>query len=350
MTDLKLPRVSKPVYGILRGKVPSMSGREPIPLREIQAAQDRIAGTAVRTPLIRLNLEDPPADIYLKLENLQPVGSFKMRGAGNAVLKARAEGLAERVWTVSAGNMAQGLAWYARHVGLPCSVLVPEDAPPTKLAALERMGADVVPASAEETFRVAESGQYSGIQGHFIHPFADPDVMAGNGTIGLEILEDLPLVDAVVIPYGGGGLSVGIASALSAQDAKVKVFASEVETAAPFAASLAEGSPQRVVRAPSFIDGIGHPLVYPDMWPLARRLLTASVVVSLEEVVGAIRLLLERHRIVVEGAGATSLAAVLTGGVEGEKIVCVVSGGNLDAASLRTILQGLIPGAPSGND
>ncbi|MCJ2554931.1 MAG: pyridoxal-phosphate dependent enzyme, partial [Candidatus Thermoplasmatota archaeon] len=209
-----------------------MSGREPIPLAQIQAAQERIADTAIRTPLIPLNLEDPPADIYLKLENLQPVGSFKMRGAGNAVLKAKAEGLTERVWTVSAGNMAQGLAWYARHVGLPCSVLVPEDAPATKLGALERMGADIVRAPVEETFRVAQSGRYAGIQGHFIHPFADPDVMAGNGTIGLEILEDLPRVDAVVIPYGGGGLSAGIASALSALDPGVKSFASEVETAA----------------------------------------------------------------------------------------------------------------------
>ncbi|MEE9268534.1 MAG: pyridoxal-phosphate dependent enzyme [Thermoplasmata archaeon] len=320
-----------------------MSGREPIPLAQIQAAQERIAETAVRTPLIPLNLEDPPAEIYLKLENLQPVGSFKMRGAGNAVLKAKAEGLTERVWTVSAGNMAQGLAWYARHVGLPCSVLVPEGAPATKLGALERMGADIVRASLEETFRVAQSGRYAGIQGHFIHPFADQDVMAGNGTIGLEILEDLPRVDAVVIPYGGGGLSAGIASALSALDPRVRSFASEVETAAPLAASLAAGAPQQVIREPSFVDGIGHPLLYPDMWPLARKLLTAAFVIPLQEVVQTIRFLLERHRIVVEGAGATSVAAALTGGVEGERIVCVVSGGNLDSSLLETILRGKIP-------
>ncbi len=312
-------------------------------MAQIQAAQERIADTAVRTPLIPLNLEDPPADIYLKLENLQPVGSFKMRGAGNAVLKAKAEGLTERVWIVSAGNMAQGLAWYARHVGLPCSVLVPEDAPATKLDALERMGADIVRASVEETFQVAQSGRYAAIQGHFIHPFADPDVMAGNGTIGLEILEDLPRVDAVVIPYGGGGLSAGIASALSALEPGVRSFASEVETAAPLAASLAAGDPQQVVREPSFVDGIGHPLLYPDMWPLARKLLTASLVIPLPEVVQTIRFLLERHRIVVEGAGATSVAAALTGGVEGERIVCVVSGGNLDSSLLETILRGKIP-------
>ena len=326
-----------------------MAGPELIPLAEIQAARDRIAGTAVRTPLIRLNLDDPAADVYLKLENLQPVGSFKMRGAGNAVLKARAEGLEERVWTVSAGNMAQGLAWYARHVGLPCSVLVPESAPPTKLIALRRMGADIVPVTAEETFRVAASGEYAGIQGHFVHPFADPDVMAGNGTIGVEILEDLPEVDAVVIPYGGGGLSVGIASALAAMDARVRAVASEVETAAPLAASLAAGSPQEVERRPSFIDGIGHPHMYSDMWPLARRLLSASVVVPLGEVVEAIRMLVERHRVVVEGAGATSVAAALMGGVEGERIACVVSGGNLDVAHLRTILRGEIPAPLTAN-
>jgi threonine dehydratase len=327
-----------------------MSRLQPIPVGEIQAAQERIADTAVRTPLVRLNLEATPADIYLKLENLQPVGSFKMRGAGNAVLKAVEEGLTERVWTVSAGNMAQGLAWYARHVGLPSSVLVPGDAPATKLAALERMGADIVSVSHEETFRVAASGRYPGIQGHFVHPFANPDVIAGNGTIGLEILEDLPSADAVVIPYGGGGLSVGIATALLDQSPGLRVSAAEVETAAPLAASLAAGSPQEVARAPSFIDGIGHPLVYPDMWPLARRLLTDSLVVPLSEVVAAIRLLLERHRIVVEGAGATAVAAALTGGVEGKKIVCVVSGGNLDARSLRTILEGEIPEGPRGEE
>ncbi|MFQ5986065.1 MAG: threonine/serine dehydratase [Thermoplasmata archaeon] len=323
-----------------------MSRLEPIPVAEIQAARERIAGTAVRTPLVRLNVEDAPTEIHLKLENLQPVGSFKMRGAGNAVLKARAGGLEERVWTVSAGNMAQGLAWYARHVGLPSSVLVPDNAPPTKLSALERMGADIVSAPVEETFRVAESGNYAGIQGHFIHPFADPDVIAGNGTIGLEILEDLPELDSVVIPYGGGGLSTGIASGLQALAPEVKAFAAEVETAAPLAASLAADAPQEIARVSSFIDGIGHPLVYPDMWPLTRRLLRASLVVPLEEVVAAIRLLLERHRIVVEGAGATSVAAAMMGGVEGEKVVCVVSGGNLDARSLQTIIRGKIPGPP----
>lgn len=324
----------------------AMGAVEPIPLEQIRAARDRIADTALRTPLVPLNLEDTPAEIFLKLENLQPVGSFKMRGAGNAVLKGVSEGLTGPVWTVSAGNMAQGLAWYARHAGLPCTVLVPDTAPATKITALRRMGAEIVQASAAEGFRVAQTGDHPDIPGRFIHPFADPAVMAGNGTIGLEILEDLPSVESVVIPYGGGGLSCGIASALEAAGPRVKAFASEVETAAPLAASLAADSPQEVQRTPSFVDGIAHPLLYPDMWPLAKRLLRASMVVPLSEVVRTIRLLLERHRIVVEGAGATSVAAALAGGVEGAKVVCVVSGGNLDRPSLEAILRDEIPEVP----
>jgi len=315
----------------------------PIALDDIEAARARIAGAAIRTPLVRLAVDDAPAEIFLKLENLQPVGSFKIRGASNALALCTPAALARGVWTASAGNMAQGVAWQARRLGLQCTVVVPDHAPQTKLAALDRLGARVVKAPFAEWFEILRTGTFPGMDGHFVHPVSDPAVMAGNGTIGLEILEDLPDVDAIVIPYGGGGLSCGIASAVRALRPATPVFAAEVETAAPLAASLAAGFPRNVTYTPSFVDGIGSPFILPEIWPLARRLLTGSLVVSLVEVAAAVRLLVERNHVVAEGAGATPVAAALTGRAGGGRVVCVVSGGNLDPSRLAGILRLELP-------
>jgi threonine dehydratase len=316
---------------------------EPIPLDAIRAARARIAGAALRTPLVRLNVEDAPAEIFLKLENLQPIGAFKIRGASNALALAPPERLARGVWTASAGNMAQGVAWQARRLGLQCTVVVPDHAPETKLAAIARLGGRVVKAPFAEWFEILRTHVYAGMDGFFVHPVSDPAVMAGNGTIGLEILEDLPDVDAIVIPYGGGGLSCGIASAVRAVKPDTRIFACEVETAAPFAASLAAGSPQTVPYTPSFVDGIGGPFVLPEIWPLARRLLDGSLVMALAQVAAAVRLLVERNRVVAEGAGATSVAAALAGGAGSGRVACVISGGNIDATRLATLLGGSMP-------
>ena len=316
---------------------------ESIPLDEIRAARKRLAGAVMRTPLIRLNVDDAPAEIYLKLENLQAIGSFKLRGAGNAMLTAGQERLARGVYTASAGNMAQGAAWYARRMGVACSVVVPDHAPETKLAAIRRLGASIVKVPFAEWAGILKTHHYEGLDGLFIHPVSDPAVMAGNGTIGLEILEDLPDMDTVVIPYGGGGLSCGIASAVQSLTRGIKVFAAEVETAAPFAASLAAGAPRDITYTPSFVDGIGAPFVLPEMWPLASRLLDGSLVMTLAEVASTIRLLAERNRVIAEGAGATPVAAALAGKAGGGKIVCVVSGGNIDPGKLAKILAGEIP-------
>ena len=221
---------------------------EPIALHAIRDAQGRIQNVALRTPLIRLEVPDAPADVYLKLENLQPIGSFKLRGAGNAMALAGAERLANGVYTASAGNMAQGVAWNAQRMGVRCRVIVPDHAPRNKLDAIARLGGEAIPVPFEEWWGVIRDHEYPGMEGLFIHPVSDPNVIAGNGTIGLEILEDLPDVDAVVVPYGGGGLSCGIASAIRALKADTKVFAAEVDTAAPFAASLSAGSPQEIDR------------------------------------------------------------------------------------------------------
>jgi threonine dehydratase len=322
---------------------PSGAMRAPS-LGEIRAARDRIAPWILRTPLVRLNADDQPAEIYVKLENLQPVGSFKIRGSGNALALADPSLLANGVYTASAGNMAQGLAWHARRLGISCTAVVPETAPEAKLSAITRLGADFVKAPFDEWWQVMIDHRYEPLADRlFVHPFADPNVMAGNGTIGLEILEDLPGVDAIIVPYGGGGLSAGIAAAVKALRPEAKVFASEVATAAPLAAALRAGASVPVDYRPSFVDGIGSKAVFEAIWPVVTSLLSGSLVVSLEETAAMVRLLAQRNRVVAEGAGATSVAAALSGKAGSGTVVAVVSGGNIDAAKLATILAGGLP-------
>lgn len=316
---------------------------DPISLDAIYAARARVYQAAYRTPLIRLNLDDAPAEIYLKLENLQPMGSFKIRGASNAMALAPHDQLAGGVYTASTGNMAQGVAWNAKRLGLPCTVVVPDTAPQTKLDSVRRLGAQIVKVTFDAWWQVLMTHHYAGLDAFFIHPVSDPNVIAGHGTIGLEILEDLPDVDAVVIPYGGGGLSSGIASAIRALKPETKLYAAEVDTAAPLAPSLAANKPLTVNYTPTFIGGIGGKSVLEEMWPLVSTLLDGALVNTLEEIVAAIRLLVERHRVVAEGAGGAPLAAALAGRAGSGKVVCVVSGGNLDAKDLIRILQGEIP-------
>ncbi|PYQ12592.1 MAG: pyridoxal-5'-phosphate-dependent protein subunit beta [Acidobacteria bacterium] len=320
-----------------------MPGVEPPSLAEIRAARERVAGLAMRTPLVRLNAEPSPGEIHLKLENLQPIGSFKLRGAGNAMAAADPAALARGVCTASAGNMAQGVAWCARRRGVACTVVMPDHAPQTKQAAVERLGARTIKVPFDEWWQSLVDRRCPGVEGVFIHPVSDRAVMAGNGTIALEVLEDLPEVDAVLVPYGGGGLSCGIASALRALRPQVKVFACEVETAAPLQAAWRAGRPAPIDYRPSFVDGIGGKAVLAEMWPIARRLLDGSLVVSLDEVAAAIRLLAERNHVVAEGAGAAPVAAALSGRAGSGKLACIVSGGNIDPAKLAVILQGGMP-------
>jgi threonine dehydratase len=312
----------------------------PVTLADIEDARRRIAGTALRTPLVRLNGFDVSPEIYLKLENLQPIGSFKIRGAANAMAHLSPAQLARGVLTASAGNMAQGVAWLARERGIPCTVVAPETAPETKLHAIARLGGNVIKVPFERWWQTFQERSYPGVNATFIHAFDDPHVMAGNGVIGLEILEDLPDVDAVVIPWGGGGLTCGIAVAVRAKKPSCKLYAAEVATAAPLAASLAAGAVQVVEYQPSFVDGIGSKTVLPQMLDRARELIEGALVASLAEVAAAVRLLAERNRIIAEGAGACPVACALSGRAGAGKIACVVSGGNIDAMKLRTILGG----------
>ncbi len=313
-------------------------------LADIQAAQQLNAGAAIRSPLVRLPLDDDDRRIYLKLENLQPIGSFKLRGAGNAIAAAAEHKSLDRgVYTASVGNMAQGVARGARRLGVPCRVVVPKTAPKNKLEAIEELGGEVVIVSFDDWWRAIVEHHHPGEQGVFIHPVSNPAVIAGNGVIGLEIFEDLPDVDAIVVPFGGGGLSCGIASALRALRPKTKIYACEVETAAPLSAAFAAGAPQQVVYTPTFVEGVGGKTVLSEMWPVINDLLSDSIVVSLEQIAAAIRLLVERSRIVAEGAAATSVAAALTGRAGNGTIVCIISGGNIAFDRLAEVLEGRSP-------
>jgi len=311
-----------------------------IELAEIEAARERIAGAAIRTPLVRLPIEDVPADIYLKLENLQPISSFKIRGATNAVLLAPASARARGLVTASAGNMAQGVAWAARSLGVPATIAVPEHAPEAKLAAIARLGGQVRKLPYDDWWNVIVTGHLPGAEGLFVHPVQDPGVMAGNGTIGLEILEDLPGPDAVVIPYGGGGLTAGIASAIKARRPETTVFTAEPETGAALSAAFAAGSPVGVDYRASFVDGAGSRRVLDSMWPLVRPLVDGAIAVGIGEAAAAVRLMAERARVIAEGAGALALAAALSGRAGSGKVVCVVSGGNINLGKLAEILNG----------
>lgn len=314
-----------------------MTNPESVTLDDIRAARVRISDSVVRTPVVRLNVDD--TEIFLKLENLQPIGSFKLRGAGNAIALARPDQLEKGVYTASAGNMAQGVAWHARRLGIPCTVIVPDHAPETKLAAITRLGAKFIKVPFEEWWQVVVTRNYEGVDGLFIHPVSDPPVIAGNGTIGLEILEDVPDVDTILVPYGGGGLSCGIAIAVRALRPDAKVYGCEVETAAPLAAALAAGAPSKVNYEASFVDGIGSSGVLEEMWPLAQSVLDGSLVVSVAEVAEAVRTLAERNHMIAEGAGATPVAAALSGKAKSGRIVCVVSGGNIDLEKLAKIFR-----------
>ena len=313
-----------------------------ISLEQIQSAQERLAGKVVRTPLLQL-AADSPATIYLKPENLQPIGSFKLRGALNAISQLSADELKAGVVTASAGNMGQGVAWAALELGIPSAVVVPDSAVETKLAAIERLGGRVIKVPYERWWQTIEESSFAEAEGVFVHPVQNEQVMAGNGTIGLEILDDLPEADAVLVPFGGGGLSVGIASAVKALRPEAQVYAVEPDTGAPLTASLAAGEPREVDYEPSFVDGSGSPALLPKMWELARGVLDGAVSVSLDETAAAVRLLAERGRVVAEGAGALSLAAALAGHGGTGNVVCVVSGGNIDSSKLTTILAGGTP-------
>jgi threonine dehydratase len=311
-----------------------------ISLESILAARERVYQAAVRTPMVRLYYEDAPGEIYLKLESIQPIGSFKLRGAYNAIALLSAEDRARGVWTISAGNAAQGVALSAKILGIRCEVLVMDTAPATKLEAITRLGAGITKAPFDECWTALTEGKHPAFQGVFVHPFDDDNFIAGNATIGLEILEDLPDVTAVVAAFGGGGLACGVASVMAALRPDVKVYGAEPETASPLELSFQKGSAQKFPDwKASWVDGSGGKSVLPGMWELSRRLLAGSIVVTLEEARRAMRIVAVRNHVICEGAAACAVAAGLSGKAGNGRIVCVVSGGNIDLSRFSELVS-----------
>ena len=303
----------------------------PIELSEIRAARERIAKTIVRTPLIRLELGPDVPDIWLKLENLQPINAYKLRGAANAVALLSGEERERGVWTISAGNAGQGVAYAARQADVPCAVVVVETAPKSKLDRMKALGAKLIPVPYDIAWKALEERSYPGAEGTFIHPFDDDNFMAGHGTMGLEILEDLPQTSAIIASIGGGGLITGVGSAVKALKPETKIFGVEPETAAPAALSFEKGSPQVFANwQASFVDGAGGQSMFPRMWERMKPLVDDYLVVTLEQTKKAMRLMAEKTRVISEGAGALPLAAALNGKAGKGPIVAIVSGGNID--------------------
>ncbi len=308
----------------------------PIATEDIKQARERIAGTVLRTPLVRFDER-----IWLKLENLQPTNAYKIRGASNAVARLSDEERARGVWTISAGNAGQGVAYAARKYGVPCTVVAIETAPQTKLDRMRALGATIVPVSYDEAWVAAETHQFPGLEGTFVHPFDNHDFIAGHATMGLEILEDCPDVRTVICAIGGGGLITGVGSAIKGKRPDVSVLGAEPETAAPYALSLREGGPRKFPGwEASFVDGAGGKSVTERMWQRMRPVTDGTITVTLEQVRDAMRLIAEKSRTIAEGAGALALAAALTGEAEEGPIVCVVSGGNIDLPQFAPLVAG----------
>lgn len=302
-----------------------------ISIEDIEQASERIRGTILRTPLVKLELGPSMPDVRLKLENLQPTNAYKIRGGANAVASLSADARAKGVWTISAGNAGQGVAYAARQFGIPCTVVAIETAPKTKLDRMRALGATIVPVSYDRAWLAAESHEFDGLDGTFVHPFDNHDFIAGHGTMGLEILEDCPEVNTVICAIGGGGLITGVGSAIKARRPGAKVIGAEPETAAPYALSLKEGGPQKYPGwQASFVDGAGGKSVTERMWQRMRPVTDGAITVTLEETRSAMRLIAEKSRTVAEGAGALALAAALRDPSLPGPIVCVVSGGNID--------------------
>lgn len=311
-----------------------------VTIADIWEARPVVMEAAIRTPLIRLQVDGLPCEVYLKLENLQPIGSFKLRGAWNAMRSLSPEALSRGVLTASAGNMAQGVAFAARRFGVPCTVIAPDNTPEAKERAVLRFGAEFQRVSRERWWQTFQERTYPGLEDRtFVHAFDDDRVMAGNGSIALEILEDLPDVDAIVVPVGGGGLATGIATASRALKPSTKIYAAEVATAAPVSAALAAGKVVTIDYQASFVDGIGSASMFPAMWEHLSCLLDGSLVATVAQAEDALRLMAERQRVIAEGAGACAAAVAISGAAGPGKVACIISGGNIDFSVLARILE-----------
>jgi threonine dehydratase len=316
---------------------------KPVSMPQIEAARARLEGLSIVSPVVDCDAAPAGKKVCLKLENLQPVGSFKIRPIGNAVLARAPADLSSGIYTTSTGNSALGLAWMARRLGIAATAVVPLNAPEAKLEKLRRLGTRIDMRPIDEWWRAIQTGALDGQEGVYIDAVRDPASLAGDATIGLEILAQSPDIEAILIPFGGGGLACGIACAVRALKPDVKIIACELTSAHPLKAAFDAGVPTETPHAPGFVSGVGFGSVLPEMWPLVSALIDDVISVSLTEVAAAIKTMVERNRVVAEGAGAVSVAAALSGRYAESKVCAVVSGGNLDSSILATILGGHVP-------
>lgn len=314
-----------------------------LPQETVREARSRIDGQVHRTPLFSATLLGRRADVrlFLKCENLQKTGSFKPRGVLNRVLQL---GRAERergVVTVSAGNHAQALAWGARSADVDAVVVMPEDAPRTKVEASRGYGADVLlHGTVFDAFdRALELAREEGYR--FVHPFDQPEIVAGQATVGLEVLEQAPELEAVVVPVGGGGLLAGVAAAVGQRRPDVAVYGVEPEGADSMRRSLEAGEPVRLEEVDTIADGLGSPMAGDLTYPLVRRYVEDVVLVSDEEIAAAVGQLLAWTKLLAEPAGAAAVAALLADRIPvppDARVAAVVSGGNVDLDDLARML------------
>jgi len=316
---------------------------KPVAMVQIEAARGRLEGLSMISPLVTCDAAPAGKTVRLKLENLQPIGSFKIRPIGNAVLSRAPADLGRGIYTTSTGNSALGVAWMARRLGIGATAVVPVNAPEAKLEKLRRLGTRIDMRSTAEWWRAIERGTLDDQQGVYIDAVRDPASLAGDATIGVEILSQSPDTEAILIPFGGGGLACGIACAVRALNPRVKIIACELTSAHPLRAAFDAGAPTQTPHEPGFVSGVGFGSVLPEMWPLVKSLIDDVITVSLAEVAAAIKVLVEHNRIVAEGAGAVSVAAALSGRYAESKVCAVVSGGNIDASILAVILEGRVP-------
>jgi threonine dehydratase len=316
---------------------------KPVSIVDIEAARTRLGGLGLVSPLVACDAAPPGKTVLLKLENLQPIGSFKVRPIGNAVLSRASASLAQGIYTTSSGNSALGVAWMARRLGIAATAVVPTNAPQAKLEKLRLLGAHIDIRSGEAWWRAIQAGALADQKGLYIDAVRDPAALAGDGTIGLEVLAQTDALDAILVPFGGGGLACGIACAVRAIQPSVKIIACELASAHPLKAAFEAGAPVATAHDPGFVSGVGFGTVLPEMWPLLRTLIDGVMTVSLAEVAAAIKTLVERNHVVAEGAGAIALAAALSGRYEHKTVCAVISGGNIDGATLTAILQGAVP-------
>lgn len=313
----------------------------PPSLDDIRIAEERLKGIIVRTPLLQLDSPKETGDILIKPEVLQPTGSFKIRGVYNWVASLTPNECKKGFSTFSAGNTARSLGYVAQIYGVSCRSILPEYAPANKVEALRNLGVETLLVSFDEMIKWVFAEGWKRESYAFLHPWTEPKMIAGHGTIGLEIIEDLPDVQTVFVPVGGGALIAGVGGAIKELKPSVRIVGVQTRSYPSLQASFQAGKPVWIDPKPTICDGVAVPFVADQMYPLLRKIVDDVVTVPEEKVKAAIKQLMLKNKLIVEGAGALSIAAALEMPAEKQgKTICLVTGGSIGPEALSTIISG----------